>query len=195
MSFRLSIALFLFFSVSYLLQSYFLLPIEAHLRNDPSVELYSFCYLPHGFKAIAVVLTGGQALIPMLFANIVVDLSSGMEFARAIKAAVLGTGCFAVALITLNLLRTQPIFSSPFNSSSPSMQNLSSLLAIALISSFVNGLASSVFWGSKINEVAVMFFIGDLIGSVVVFGLFHLMNKKMLMLIKNLRVSAKARIQ
>jgi len=180
MSFRLSIALFLFFSVSYLLQSYCLLPIEAHLRNDPSVELYSFCYLPHGFKAIAVVLTGGQALIPMLFANIVVDLSSGMEFARAIKAAVLGTGCFAVALITLNLLRTQPIFSSPFNSSSPSLQNLSALLAIALISSFVNGLTSSAFWGNGIDEIAIMFFIGDIIGTCVVFGFFHMMNKKML---------------
>jgi len=180
MSFRLSIALFLFFSVSYLLQSYCLLPIEAHLRNDPSVELYSFCYLPHGFKAIAVVLTGGQALIPMLFANIVVDLSSGMEFARAIKAAVLGTGCFAVTLITLNLLRTQPIFSSPFNSSSPSMQNLSALLAIALISSFVNGLTSSAFWGNGIDEIAIMFFIGDIIGTCVVFGFFHMMNKKML---------------
>ena len=186
MSFRLSIALFLFFSVSYLLQSYCLLPIEAHLRNDPSVELYSFCYLPHGFKAIAVVLTGGQALIPMLFANIVVDLSSGMEFARAIKAAVLGTGCFAVALITLNLLRTQPIFSSPFNSSSPSMQNLSALLAIALISSFVNGLTSSAFWGNGIDEIAIMVFIGDIIGTCVVFGFFHMMNKKMLTFLQQL---------
>jgi len=186
MSFRLSIALFLFFSVSYLLQSYCLLPIEAHLRNDPSVELYSFCYLPHGFKAIAVVLTGGQALIPMLFANIVVDLSSGMEFARAIKAAVLGTGCFAVALITLNLLRTQPIFSSPFNSSSPSLQNLSALLAIALISSFVNGLTSSAFWGNGIDEIAIMFFIGDIIGTCVVFGFFHMMNKKMLTFLQQL---------
>jgi len=186
MSFRLSIALFLFFSVSYLLQSYCLLPIEAHLRNDPSVELYSFCYLPHGFKAIAVVLTGGQALVPMLFANIVVDLSSGMEFARAIKAAVLGTGCFAVALITLNLLRTQPIFSSPFNSSSPSMQNLSALLAIALISSFVNGLTSSAFWGNGIDEIAIMFFIGDIIGTCVVFGFFHMMNKKMLTFLQQL---------
>jgi len=186
MSFRLSIALFLFFSVSYLLQSYCLLPIEAHLRNDLSVELYSFCYLPHGFKAIAVVLTGGQALIPMLFANIVVDLSSGMEFARAIKAAVLGTGCFAVALITLNLLRTQPIFSSPFNSSSPSLQNLSALLAIALISSFVNGLTSSAFWGNGIDEIAIMFFIGDIIGTCVVFGFFHMMNKKMLTFLQQL---------
>jgi len=66
------------------------------------------------------------------------------------------------------------------------MQNLSALLAIALISSFVNGLTSSAFWGNGIDEIAIMFFIGDIIGTCVVFGFFHMMNKKMLTFLQQL---------
>ena len=156
--------------LGYVFQNLAVFPLEAALRSDASVELYSLVYLPHGLKSLVVMLTGGIGLVSVFFAQLAGGvLVYGSDVLRGAEASVLGSACFLSTLVLLNLWRGFRLLAPPFRYHDP-RSNFYSVVVLGLGASFLNGTFSALYWGSGDTALAVMFVIGDTVGTVVAFA-------------------------
>ncbi|HSG03137.1 MAG TPA: hypothetical protein VLA39_05325, partial [Marinobacterium sp.] len=62
-----------------LLQFNVIWPLESQLLEYSPIAVASLLFLPHGVKAICVVLAGARAIIPLFFVHLITDLAIGLS--------------------------------------------------------------------------------------------------------------------
>jgi len=130
------------------------------------VQLYSLCYLPHGFKAIAFGILGGWAIIPTLLAQTLSGtLVYGVDTYRAIEGAFLGSGCFTLSLMSFNFYRKASLFTKIISFEFSDSNRPLNILLFAFWATLVNAIISNVYWGAAEDYLFLKFAVGDVIGA------------------------------
>ena len=156
--------------LGYVFQKLAVFPLETVLRFNASVELYSLVYLPHGLKSLVVMLTGSIGLVAVLFAQLAGGvLIYGSDVVRGAEASVLVSICFLLTLVLLNQRRGAPLL-APLFRYNDSRVNFYSAVGLGLGASLLNGTFSALYSASRDTGLAVMFVVGDTVGTVVAFA-------------------------
>ena len=77
--------------------------------------------------------------------------------------------CFLFTLVLLNLWRGSPLLLPLFRYHEPKV-NFYSIVVLGLGASLLNGIFSALYWGSGDTALAVMFVVGDTVGTLVAFA-------------------------
>jgi hypothetical protein len=162
----LSIPVAIFLLLGFAIQNLVIYPLELWFRPYESVQLYSLCYFPHGFKAIAFGILGGWAIIPTILAQTLGGaLVYGQDAYRAIEGAFIGAGCFALSLVSFNFFRKVSLFTKIISFEFRDSNRPLNLLLFAFWATLVNAIVSNVYWGAAEGYLFLKFAMGDLIGA------------------------------
>jgi hypothetical protein len=162
----LSIPVVVFLLLGYVIQNLIIYPMESWLRPYESVQLYSLCYLPHGFKAIAFGILGGWAIIPSILSQTLGGtLVYGDDPYRAIEGALIGVGCFTLSLMSFNFYRKASLFTKIISFEFSDSNRLLNILLFAFWATLVNAIISNVYWGAAEDYLFLKFALGDVIGA------------------------------
>jgi hypothetical protein len=167
-----SISAIIFLLLGYAIQNLGIYPMELKLRSYESVQLYSLCYIPHGFKAIVFGILGGWAVLPVIFAQTIGGTMVYEDTAyRALEGAIIGSGCFLLSLVSFNYYRNVPLFSRIVSFEFRSSNRPFNLLLFGFWATLVNAIVSNLYWGAAENYLFLKFAIGDLIGALIAISL------------------------
>jgi hypothetical protein len=162
----LSISALIFLILGYAIQNLVIYPLELWLRPYESVQLYSLCYLPHGFKAIAFGILGGWAIIPTILAQTLGgNLVYGDDPYRAVEGALIGAGCFTLSLVSFNFYRKASLFTKIISFEFSDCNRPLNLLLFAFWATLVNAIVSNVYWGATEDYLFLKFATGDVVGA------------------------------
>ena len=180
----LSIPVVVFLLLGYVIQNLIIYPMESWLRPYESVQLYSLCYLPHGFKAIAFGILGGWAIIPSILSQTLGGtLVYGVDTYRAIEGALVGSGCFTLSLMSFNFYRKASLFTKIISFEFSDSNRLLNILLFAFWATLVNAIVSNVYWGTAEDYLFLKFALGDVIGASVAVSILiilrHLIYEKL----------------
>ena len=162
----LSIPVVVFLLLGYVIQNLIIYPMESWLRPYESVQLYSLCYLPHGFKAIAFGILGGWAIIPTILSQTLGGtLVYGDDPYRAMEGALIGAGCFTLSLMSFNFYRKASLFTKIISFKFSDSNRPLNILLFAFWATLVNAIISNVYWGAAEDYLFLKFALGDVIGA------------------------------
>lgn len=168
----ISISAIIFLLLGYVIQNLVIYPMELQLRAFESVQLYSLCYIPHGFKAIAYGILGGWAFLPVLISQTLGGALIYEDTAyRALEGGFIGSGCFLLSLVSFNYYRNVPLLSRIVTFEFRSSNRPLNLLLFGFWATFVNAIVSNLYWGAAENHLFLKFAIGDMIGAFIVISL------------------------
>lgn len=174
-----------------LLQFQVIWDIESKILDYSPVAVASLLFIPHGIKAICVVLSGAKATIPIFLAHFITDLAIGMG---AIGGVLSGSGAVVsmmLPLVLINFISQKPMFTPLAKDSTENLSLFRLVIFTAIVSSLLNSVIGAVRYGtSPLDLTAFKFFTGDLGGTLVVLGLLILMRKP-LMKLANAIIDAK----
>jgi riboflavin transporter FmnP len=173
-----SISAIIFLLLGYVIQNLGIYPMELQLRSYESVQLYSLCYIPHGFKAIVFGILGGWAVLPVIFAQTIGGTMVYEDTAhRALEGAIIGSGCFFLSLVSFNYYRNVPLFSRIVYFEFRSSNRPFNLLLFGFWATIVNSIVSNLYWGAAENYLFLKFAIGDLIGAFIAISLLLILRQ------------------
>lgn len=173
-----SISAIIFLLLGYAIQNIGIYPMELKLRPYESVQLYSLCYIPHGFKAIVFGILGGWAVLPVIFAQTIGGTMVYEDTAyRALEGAIIGCGCFLLSLVSFNYYRNVPLFSRIVYFEFRSSNRPFNLLLFGFWATIVNSIVSNLYWGAAENYLFLKFAIGDLIGAFIAISLLLILRQ------------------
>ena len=162
----LIIPVVVFLLLGYVIQNLIIYPVESWLRPYESVQLYSLCYLPHGFKAIAFGILGGWAIIPTILSQTLGGtLVYGDDPYRAIEGALIGAGCFTLSLISFNFYRKASLFTKIISFEFSDSNRPLNILLFAFWATLVNAIVSNVYWEATEDYLFLKFATGDMVGA------------------------------
>jgi len=162
----LTLPVVVFLLLGYVIQNLIIYPVESWLRPYQSVQLYSLCYLPHGFKAIAFGILGGWAIIPTILSQTLGGtLVYGDDPYRAIEGALIGAGCFTLSLMSFNFYRKASLFTKIISFEFSDSNRPLNILLFAFWATLVNAIISNVYWGAAEDYLFLKFALGDVIGA------------------------------
>ena len=166
--FRRIVSPFFVLLCSFLLQTYFIFPIEQHYRDDQLTSIVSLIFIPHGVKVLMVMIYGVFSL-PAIFGAQIVNgiLLNGTFQWLEIYGAFAGTACIGLPLILHNLSMNKPLHSSPMFDKTFSFNIFWLFLSWAIISSFLNSLLHTLLFGFPTDNLPWLFLFGDVFGSIV----------------------------
>lgn len=161
---RYTLVLTLLLTAVFLLQQYLIMPLELHLSQSSIAAIASLVFIPHGAKVLLATLSGYRSIVPILTAQFIGGLSFDLTPVDALTAAAIATSAVILPLWLLrNAKALQP---------NPSNINLFwAMLFIGAASSVLNSLFISLYRDFAINGISLRFFIGDLMGTVIIFAL------------------------
>ena len=97
--------------VSMLLQFQVIWPAEAVLLSNWSEGPASLLFLPHGIKALLIVLVGPFAVLPIALAHLTTDITIGVDVSRLLFSAVVSSAVMLIPVLMFNYVSQRPLFS------------------------------------------------------------------------------------
>ena len=159
---------YLFLMVSMLLQFQFIWPAEAVLLSHWSEGPASLLFLPHGIKALLIVLVGPIAVLPIALSHLTTDIVIGVDGSRLIFSAVVSSAVMLIPMMMFNYVSQRPLFSGVLGSGFSLTQMTRLTFSVGLIAALLNALANAAWFSeSGITLLAFRYLTGDLLGILV----------------------------
>jgi len=108
---------YLLLMVSMLLQFQLIWPAEAVLLSHWSEGPASLLFLPHGIKALLIVLVGPIAFLPIALAHLTTDIVIGVDGSRIIFSAVVSSAVMLIPMMMFNYVSQRPLFAGVLGAS------------------------------------------------------------------------------
>lgn len=171
--------------LSMLIQFQIIWPIESELLSYSPIEVASLFFLPHGLKAICIVLIGARAIVPIFMMHFITDLAIGWALNIALLTGVVAVFVMTLPLILINFLSHKPALEPLTLGSTKDLSLFRLVVVVAIIASLLNGAIGAIrYQDSPLDLVAFRFFTGDIIGTIAVLGIL-LWLKRPLMSVAN----------
>lgn len=159
---------YLILMVSMLLQFLFIWPAEAVLLSHWSEGPASLLFLPHGIKALLIVLVGPIAVVPIALAHLTTDIIIGVESGRVIFSILIGSGVMLVPMLMFNYVSQRPLFSGVLGAGFSLTQMTRLTFSVGLIAALLNALTNAAWYSdSGVTLLAFRYLTGDLLGILV----------------------------
>jgi len=159
---------YLLLMVSMLLQFQLFWPAEAVLLSHWSEGPASLLFLPHGIKALLIVLVGPIAFLPIALAHLTTDIVIGVDGSRIIFSAVVSSAVMLIPMMMFNYVSQRPLFAGVLGSGFSLTQMTRLSFSVGLIAALLNALANAAWYsGSGITLLAFRYLTGDLLGILV----------------------------
>ncbi len=170
-----------------LIQFQIIWKIESSLLEYSPLAVASLMFIPHGIRAIAVVLGGASALAPIFLAHLIADLAMGLSVTAGVISGVATAVAMAVPLVLINYLSHKPAFSPLALGKTENLSLFRLVIVVGAISSLVNGAIGAVRYStSPLDLVALKYFIGDMLGVIVVLLLLLAVKRRLMEIGKRL---------
>lgn len=169
---------YLILMVSMLLQFQVIWPAEAVLLSHWSEGPASLLFLPHGIKALLIVLVGPIAVFPIALAHLTTDILIGVDAGRILFSAFVSSVVMLIPMLMFNYVSQRPLLSGVMGSgfSLPQMTRLT--FSVGLIAALLNALANAAWFSeSGITLLAFRYLTGDLLGIFVALLLWSLLSR------------------
>ena len=158
--------------VVYSAQSFIIFPLEEFLRGDGSADYASLLFLPHGFKAFAVIFFGIVAFVPIFICQFANGLFFYGEFKLdAFISTLIGLISFVIPYALYNLSKNKNIFTPRKRLFDKDVSNFWLFCQISIYASFVNSLLHSSYYATSEINLKWNFLLGDNIGALAFFTL------------------------
>lgn len=169
---RHQIAVLSFLLFTMLLQLQVIWPVESTLQQHSAIAVGSLLYLPHGAKAICAVLSGTKAIIPLFLLHFITDLFIDMTLTHAIMSGVVSVVTLMTPVVLINFLSNKPLFESLASGITKNLSLMRLVLFVATVASILNSLFAVIRYEElQIQLIAFKYFIGDLLGTLVLLAL------------------------
>lgn len=169
---------YLILMVSMLLQFQVIWPAEAMLLSHWSEGPASLLFLPHGIKALLIVLVGPIAFFPIALAHLTTDLIISVEATRVIFSTVLSSVVMFIPMLMFNYVSQRPLLSGVLGARYSLAQISRLTFSVGLIAALLNALANAAWYSdSGITLLAFRYLTGDLLGILVVLLLWCVLSR------------------
>lgn len=159
---------YLILMVSMLLQFQVIWPAEAMLLSHWSEGPASLLFLPHGIKALLIVLVGPIAFLPIALAHLTTDIVIGVDSSRLIFSAVVSSAVMLIPMMMFNYVSQRPLLSGVLGSGFSLAQMTRLTFSVGLIAALLNALTNAAWYSdSGITLLAFRYLTGDLLGILV----------------------------
>ena len=159
---------YLILMVSMLLQYQVIWPAEAVLLSQWSEGPASLLFLPHGIKALLIILLGPIAVLPIALAHLTTDIVIGVDASRLIFSAVVSSAVMLIPMLMFNYVSQRPTFSGVLGSGFSLSRVTRLTFSVGLIAALLNALANAAWYSeSGITLLAFRYLTGDLLGILV----------------------------
>lgn len=180
---KVQVLAFIILTLTIFVQYKIVMPVEAAIMGGK--EVASLMFLPHGMKAVLVVICGPFVLIPIFFSHLGTDLYNGMALSDALIAGPANMLTFLVPLILINYLsNSSPLTHLTFGNTS-NLSLFRTVFVVAFIASLINGMIGAMRHSEVgIDFLAFRFVIGDMIGTAMLLVLLVLLKNKIIQVSK-----------
>lgn len=181
----LQITLFVLLALSLTVQYEVVFPLEAYLLPASGA---SILYLPHGLKAIAVVLAGYRALLPIFSAHLLAYIIWSVPTPSIVLDAAVSTLVMFIPLVVWNFNRMSSLFSAIPIADESKVALFRLVMAVSFVATLFNALLHTlIFTEESIGWLSFRFIVGDLLGTVVVLSLLLMLKST---LVKRLKIGS-----
>lgn len=162
-------------------------PVEASVRGEGLVDVFSLIFLPHGFKVILLSLMPVTGFLPVVFAQVIATIYLGTDSSMVFVMAVGLLAAFAcvMPIWMVNLVMGRPWYKSPLVNSQVDFNSFRFMLALVFVAALLNAIVMSLMSNATATsplpiEVVVGFVAGDLIGGCFVLICFAFLGNRLL---------------
>jgi len=173
--------------IALLIQFQVIWKIESSLLEYSPLAVASLMFIPHGIRAIAVVLSGASALAPIFLAHLITDLAIGLSLTAGVISGAAAALAMVVPLVLINYLSHKPALVPLAVGNTENLSLFRLVIVVGAISSLVNGAIGAVRYStSPLDLVALKYFIGDMLGVIVVLLLLLVAKNRLMAIGKRL---------
>ena len=177
------IAILILMLLAMLFQFQVVWKIESSLLEYSPLAVASMMFVPHGIRAIAVVLSGAKAFVPIFLAHLITDLSIGWTLTAGLISGSVTVLAMAMPLVLINFLSHKRAFEPLAEGNTENLSLFRLVIVVGAISSLVNGAVGAIRHSTTpLDFIAFKYFIGDMLGVLVVLGILLALKKPLLAL-------------
>lgn len=181
--FRHQLFLLAILLLAMLLQFQIVWDIESKLLDYSPVVVASILFIPHGVKAIMVVLSGAKAIVPIFLAHFVTDLAIGLGALGGVLSGAAAVASMMLPLVLINFVTHKRVFAPLANEGEENFSLFRLVIFTAVVSSLLNSIIGALRYGnSPVDLTAFKFFTGDVGGTLFVLALLILLKKPLIKL-------------
>ena len=167
--------------IAFLIQFQLIWPAESYLLENLDVGSVSLLFIPHGIKAISVVIGGLPALFAIALAHFATDMFLSLPIERALWSAFSGSIVMLLPLLVFNFLMGRQLLSSISLNDDYRLSMVRLVIAVALVSSMLNGLLNAVYHeGDGVSLLAFRYVLGDMLGTLLALAILMIFRKSVL---------------
>ena len=162
-------------------------PVEAAIRGEGLVDVFSLVFLPHGFKVILLSLMPVTGFLPVVFAQAMAAVYLGTDSSAVFVMALglMAALACAMPIWMANLVMRRPWYKSPLMNSQVDFNSFRFMLALVFVAALLNAIVMSLMSNATATsplpvEVVVGFVAGDLIGGCFVMICFAFLGNRLL---------------
>jgi len=162
-------------------------PVEAAIRGEGLVDVFSLVFLPHGFKVILLSLMPVTGFLPVVFAQAMAAVYLGTDSSAVFVMALglMAALACAMPIWMANLVMRRPWYKSPLTNSQVDFNSFRFPLALLFVAALLNAIVISLMSTATATsplpiEVVVGFVAGDLIGGCFVLICFAFLGNRLL---------------
>ena len=162
-------------------------PVEAAIRGEGLVDVFSLVFLPHGFKVILLSLMPVTGFLPVVFAQAMAAIYLGTDSSAVFVMALglMAALACAMPIWMANLVMRRPWYKSPLMNSQVDFNSFRFMLALVFVAALLNAIVMSLMSNATATsplpvEVVVGFVAGDLIGGCFVMICFAFLGNRLL---------------
>ena len=179
---NVQILAFILLTLTLMLQYKIVLPVETAITEMGGASLM---FLPHGMKAVLVVVCGPSALLPIFFSHLITDLYNGMTISEALMAGPINVLTFLVPLALVSYLGNSSSLTKLTLGSTSNLSLFRVVFVVAFIASLINSMFGALRYSdSGIDLMAFRFVVGDMIGTIMLLILLMILKSKIIQLSK-----------
>ena len=181
--FRHQLFLLAILLLTMLLQFQIVWDIESKLLNYSPFEVASILFIPHGVKAIMVVLSGAKAIVPIFLAHLVTDLAIGLGALGGVLSGGAAVASMMLPLVLINFITHKRMFAPLASEGAENFSLFRLVIFTAVVSSLLNSIIGALRYGnSPVDLTAFKFFTGDVGGTLFVLALLIMLKKPLIKL-------------
>ena len=169
------------------IQIWLIYPVEASIRGEGLVDVFSLVFLPHGFKVILLSLMPVTGFLPVVFAQVIAAVYLGTDSSALFVMALglMAALACATPIWMANLVMRRPWYKSPLMNSQVDFNSFRFMLALVFVAALLNAIVMSLMSNATATsplpvEVVVGFVAGDLIGGCFVLICFAFLGNRLL---------------
>ena len=173
---RFTAALSAFLTAVFLFQQFIIMPLEGIFADAALAAIASLVFIPHGVKVLVATLSGYFSIVPIMIAQFIGGLFYDLDILDAFLSACIGALAILIPLVVVRITNF-------YKEDLTSQANLFwVMMTIGCGASVFNSMLISLYRGYEFNGISLRFFIGDILGTAVVFLVLLLFRKPLMKL-------------